>query len=204
MLGSGLAERGDGGLTAFGHRAVDRMNRLGMLIDISHSGDRTSLDVIEASQVPVMITHAGARAVWNIARLKPDEVIRACAERGGVIGIEAAPHTTLSAAHPEHSLDSVMDHFTYLVDLVGIDHVSFGPDTMFGDHVAVHRAYAGNYAKDAENRPDHPQVEYVAGLENPAECFPNIAGWLVQHGYTDEDITKVIGGNTMRVLDEVW
>jgi membrane dipeptidase len=204
MLGSGLAEANDAGLTAFGRRAVQRMNKLGMLIDVSHSGDRTSLDVIEASDVPVMITHAGARSVWPIPRLKPDEVIVACAERGGVIGIEAAPHTTLSPAHPEHSLDSVMDHFMYCVDLVGIDHVSFGPDTMFGDHVAVHRAYAGNYAHTDEKRPDHPQVPYVDGLENPGECFPNIAGWLVRRGYSDEDIAKVLGGNTMRVLQQVW
>ncbi|NMR19238.1 dipeptidase [Cellulomonas fimi] len=204
MLGSGLAEKGDAGLTAFGRRAVARMNKLGMLIDISHSGDRTSLDVIEQSEVPVMITHAGARAVWPIPRLKPDEVIIACAERGGLIGLEAAPHTTLSPDHPVHTLESVMDHFQYCVDLVGIDHVTFGPDTMFGDHVAVHRTYAGNYAQKEEGRLDHPQVEYVDGLENPGESFWNITGWLVRHGYSDDEITKVLGGNTLRVLNQVW
>ncbi|GAA5182684.1 membrane dipeptidase [Rugosimonospora acidiphila] len=204
MLGGGLSEYADGGLTHLGRRAVDRMNRLGIAIDISHSGDRTSLEVIEASQVPVFITHAGARAVWNTPRMKPDEVIRACAERGGVIGIEAAPHTTLSEAHPSHSLDSVMDHFTYLVDLVGIDHVSFGPDTMFGDHVGVHQTYANNYAHDARPVPDHPRVPYVAGMENPAEAINSVAGWLVAHDYSDDEIVKVIGGNTIRVLEQVW
>ncbi|WP_147916798.1 dipeptidase [Ruania zhangjianzhongii] len=204
MLGSGLSERNDGGLTNFGRRAVDRMNKLGMLIDISHSGDQTCLDVIEHSQVPVMITHAGARSVWPIPRMKPDEVIVACAEAGGVIGLEAAPHTTLSDAHPRHSLESVMDHFTYCVDLVGIDHVTFGPDTMFGDHVAVHRAYASNYAQQADEIVEYEKVEYVSGLENPAENFPNIAGWLVKNGYSDEDIRKVLGGNSLRVLAQVW
>ena len=204
MLGGGLSERRDGGLTHFGRRAVDRMNKLGIAIDISHSGDQTSLDVIEASRVPVFITHAGARSVWNTPRMKPDEVIRACAERGGVIGIEAAPHTTLSADHPHHSLESVMDHFKYLVDLVGIDHVTFGPDTMFGDHVGVHVTYASGYAHDAGNRPEHPRVEYVAGIENPGEAFGNIAGWLVKHDYSDDEIAKVIGGNTVRVLEQVW
>jgi membrane dipeptidase len=204
MLGGGLSERTDGGLTHFGRRAVDRMNKLGIAIDISHSGDRTCLDVIEASRTPVLITHAGARSVWNTSRMKPDDVIRTCAERGGVIGIEAAPHTTLSAAHPHHSLESVMDHFTYCVDLVGIDHVTFGPDTMFGDHVGVHNTYAGNYAFDAGNRPEHPRVEYVAGVENPGEVFGNIVGWLVGHGYSDDEIAKVIGGNTIRVLEQVW
>jgi len=204
MLGGGLSEARDGGLTNFGRSAVERMNKLGMLIDISHSGDQTCLDVIEASEVPVMITHAGARSVWPIPRMKPDEVIVACAQAGGLLGLEAAPHTTLSEKNRTHTLDSVMDHFEYCVELVGIDHVSFGPDTMFGDHVAVHRAYASNYAQKADDIVEFEKVEYVSGLENPAENFPNIAGWLVKHGYSDEDIRKVLGGNAMRVLQQVW
>ncbi|SDD33536.1 dipeptidase [Auraticoccus monumenti] len=204
MLGSGLSEPGDGGLTTFGRRAVERMNKLGILIDISHSGDRTCMDTIEHSSVPVMITHAGARAVWPTDRMKTDETIIACAERGGLIGLEAAPHTTLSEAHPVHTIESVMDHFRYCVDLVGIDHVAFGPDTMFGDHTAVHRAYAGNYAQKSPEGVDHPRVEYVDGLENPGENFINITGWLVRNGFSDEDIVKVLGGNAMRVLERVW
>lgn len=204
-LGSGLKERGDGGLTYFGERAVDRMNKLGIAIDVSHSGDRTSLDVIKASRVPVFITHAGARSVWPTNRMKPDEVIKACAERGGVIGIEAAPHTTLSPEHPHHSLESVMDHFQYCVDLVGIEHVSFGPDTLFGDHVGLHDAFAGNLSiAQAHSHIDHPRVEYVDGVENPAEAFFNIIGWLVKHGYSDDEIRLVVGENTLRVLKEVW
>ncbi|MHB1941121.1 MAG: dipeptidase, partial [Candidatus Dormibacteria bacterium] len=96
LLGSGLAEARDAGLTAFGRRAVRRMNQLGILIDCAHAGDRTTLETIEASSAPVAISHAGARAVWPTSRMKPDEVIRACADSGGVIGIEAAPHTTLT------------------------------------------------------------------------------------------------------------
>ncbi|MEU6999990.1 membrane dipeptidase [Nonomuraea sp. NPDC046570] len=205
QLGSGLAERADAGLTNFGRRAVRRMNKLGMAIDISHSGDRTSLEVIEHSSVPVFITHAGARAVWPTNRMKPDEVIKACAERGGVIGLEAAPHTTLSNAHQEHSLESVMDHFTYCVNLVGIDHVAFGPDTNFGDHVGLHDSFTGHLSiGQAHGHVEHPRVPYVAGMENPAENFTNIVGWLVKHGYGDDDISKVIGGNILRVLKEVW
>lgn len=204
-LGSGLKEAHDGGLTAFGHQVVARMNRLGMAIDISHSGDRTSMDTIEASEVPVLITHAGARSVWPTPRMKPDEVIVACADAGGVIGLEAAPHTTVSPDHPSHSLESVMDHFTYLVDLVGVDHVAFGPDTLFGDHVALHRVFASAFAAGVEApRPPHERVEYVAGLENPAENFRNIIGWLVRHEWCDQDIEKVVGGNVMRVLRKVW
>ncbi len=80
-LGSGLKEAGDGGLTAFGRRAVERMNKLGLAIDVSHSSDRTCLDTFEASSKPVFITHAGARAVWPTPRMKPDEVLVACATR---------------------------------------------------------------------------------------------------------------------------
>jgi membrane dipeptidase len=205
MLGSGLSEDRDGGLTHFGRRAVERMNRLGIAIDVSHSGDRTSLEVIEASRVPVFITHAGARGVWDTPRMKPDDVIRACAERGGVIGIEAAPHTTLSAAHPRHSIESVMDHFSYCVDLVGIDHVAFGPDTNFGDHVGLHNNFTQHLAIGrAHGVVDHPRVPYVSGMENPAECFTNVVGWLVAHDYSDDEIGRVIGRNILRALAEIW
>lgn len=205
QLGSGLSEPQDGGLTTFGHRAVERMNKLGIAIDISHSSDKTSLDVIEASDVPVFITHAGARAVWPTNRMKPDDVIIACAERGGVIGLEAAPHTTLSPEHPEHSLDSVMDHFKYCVDLVGIDHVAFGPDTNFGDHVGLHDSFAGHLTiGQAHGHVPYPKVPYVSGMENPAENFTNIVGWLVKNHYSDDDIRKVIGSNVLRVIKEVW
>lgn len=204
-LGSGLKERGDGGLTVFGRRAVKRMNQLGIAIDVSHSGDRTCLDTFEASEKPVLITHAGARGVWPTPRMKPDEVLRACADSGGVLGLEAAPHTTLSEKHIEHSLESVMDHFTYCVDLMGIDHVAFGPDTLYGDHVTLHDLFAANLGvHQAHVGPEYPKMPYVAGLENPTECFHNIVGWLVKNGYTDEEIIKVTGGNVMRVLEEIW
>src|SRR6185312_7011557 len=85
-----------GGLTEFGRAAVQRMNKLGIAIDISHSGDQTSLDTITVSSKPIFITHAGARGLWNTKRMKPDDVLKACADKGGVIGIEAAPHTTLT------------------------------------------------------------------------------------------------------------
>jgi membrane dipeptidase len=205
LLGSGLKERGDGGLTYLGERAVERMNKLGIAIDISHSGDRTGLDVIRLSRTPVFITHAGARSVWPTNRMKDDETIKVCAERGGVIGIEAAPHTTLSPQHRRHSLESVMDHFTYCVDLVGIDHVSFGPDTLFGDHVGLHDTFAANLSLgQAHGGVEFEKVPYVDGVENPAEAFHNIIGWLVAHDYSDDEIRKVVGGNTLRVLKEVW
>lgn len=204
-LGSGLKERGDGGLTYFGERAVERMNKLGIAIDVSHSGDVTAVDAIKHSKKPVFITHAGARAVWPTNRMKTDETIVECAKRGGVIGLEAAPHTTLSPKHPRHSIESVMDHFEYCVDLVGLEHVSFGPDTLFGDHVGLHDAFSSNLSLgQAHGAVEYEKVAYVDGLENPAEEFFNIIGWLVKHGYSDDEIRAVVGGNTLRVLKEVW
>jgi membrane dipeptidase len=204
-LGSGLKEARDGGLTEFGRQAVRRMNKLGIAIDISHSGDQTSLDTIEVSDKPIFITHAGARGLWNTKRMKPDAVLRAMAAKGGVIGIEAAPHTTLTRAHPEHSIESFMEHFEYCADLVGIDHVAFGPDTLFGDHVGLHHFFAKQLATSVAHRGEQfEEVAYVDGIENPAEAFPNIVRWMVKHDYSDGDISKAIGGNVMRVLEEAW
>lgn len=204
-LGCGLKEKNDGGLTAFGRKAVQRMNKLGMAIDISHSGDQTSLDTIEVSDKPIFITHAGARTLWNTKRLKPDNVIRACAEKGGVIGIEAAPHTTLTKNNPKHSIESFMEHFEYTANLVGIDYVAFGPDTLYGDHVGLHHAFAAALSiKQAHGSLDFEEVEYVAGIENPTEGLKNCVRWMVAHGYSDQDIAKATGGNIMRVLKQVW
>ena len=204
MIGGGLKEKGDGGLTDFGYRVVERMNRVGMAIDLAHVGDATSLDAIEASDKPVFITHAGSRTVWRTKRMKPDEVLHAMAEKGGVIGLEAAPHTTLSETHPRHTIESVMDHFKYLEKLIGLDHVAFGPDTLFGDHVGLHRLFSKELSISQINTGmKYPTVEYVDGLENPSE-FPNIIRWLVREGYSDQDIAKVIGENILRVLSQVW
>lgn len=208
-LGSGLKEPCDGGLTSFGRRAVERLNRVGMLIDCSHCGDRTTLDVIEASGKPIVLSHIGARALWNSNRLAPDDVLHACAARGGVIGVEAAPHTTISRQHPRHDLDAYMEHFEYIAQLVGIEHVAFGPDTLYGDHVGLHRTYTAALSihesrSGGSQAPAFEEVEYVRGVENPTEASHNILRWLVQHGYSDEDIEKVTGGNVLRVLEEVW
>ncbi|MDE3113296.1 MAG: membrane dipeptidase [Chloroflexota bacterium] len=204
-LGCGLREARDGGLTELGRQAVRRMNKLGILIDVSHSGDQTSLDTIAASEKPIVITHAGARALWNTKRMKPDDVIKACAAKGGIIAIEAAPHTTLTKKHPKHDIESYMEHFEYCADLVGIEHVAFGPDTLFGDHVGLHHYFARQLSIGAAHGQQlFEEVEFVDGIENPGEAFPNIVRWMVKHSYSDGDIAKAIGGNLVRVLEEVW
>ena len=203
-LGAGCREPSDGGLTVFGLRAVERMNKLGMLIDVSHAGDRTSLDTIRASRAPVVISHSGSRELWPISKCKPDDVIRACAERGGVIGIEAAPGTTM--VRPDlvtASIETFMAHFEYCVDLAGIDGVTFGPDTFFGDHAGSYGIPSGALLASGDSEFDSVVPEYVVGLENIGE-YPNIVRWLAKHGYSDDEIAKAIGGNTLRVLDEAW
>ncbi|HSG07976.1 MAG TPA: membrane dipeptidase [Longimicrobiales bacterium] len=204
-LGNGLKERRDGGLTAFGRKAVERMNKVGMLIDCSHCGDQTTLDTIEWSEKPILLSHIGARALWESNRLAPDEVLEACAAKGGVIGVEAAPHTTLTRDHLVHDLDAFMAHFEYIEALVGIDHVGFGPDSLYGDHVGLHNVYSAALSlKESKGTADFPRVEYVKGLENPTEGSKNIVRWLVKHGYGDDDIRKVMGGNALRILSQVW
>lgn len=202
-LGTGLADQDrDGGLTAFGERALERMNKLGFLVDASHASDRTTLDACEVSTDPIVLTHNGAAELLPIARLDPDEVLEAVADTGGLIGIQAAPHNTASPDNPRHGIASMMDHFEYVKDLVGIDHVTFGPDSMWGDHRALHRWFD----KDLSIYPDWVEldIEYVKGLENPNEAWTNIVRWLVAEGYSDEEIRKVTSENVLRVLEEVW
>jgi membrane dipeptidase len=205
LVGGGLGEDGDGGLTRFGRRVVHRMNELGIIVDVAHAGDRTSLDAFEHSSHPVVITHAGARAVWPSGRMKPDDVIRACAETGGFIGIEAAPHTTEVPERPAHDLGAVMRHVEYCLDLVGPDHVALGPDTNFGDHVAWHRLfYPPRPGAPAKPGPPREDIDFVRGVENPAHSMSNMIRWLFAHGYSEQDVAKVAGGNALRVIRAVW
>ena len=211
-LGNGLKEERDGGLTAFGREVVERMNKVGMAIDCAHCGPQTTLDTIAASTKPIFITHVGAKALWNSRRLQSDEVLKACAEKGGVVGIEAAPHTTITEKTRTHGLDSYMEHFEYIKDLVGIDHVAFGPDTLFGDHVGLHHVFNAHMSIStafAKRKPDgtideFPEVAYVKYLENANEDSYNILRWLITHNYSEEDIAKVMGGNILRVLEQTW
>ncbi len=205
-LGSGLKEDCDGGLTKFGRQAVKRMNQVGMLIDCSHAGPQTTLDTVEYSEKPLIVSHIGARALWDSKRLCGDDVLKAVAQKGGVLGVEAAPHTTMTKTHNTHDLDSYMEHFEYIANLVGIDHVSFGTDGLYGDHVGLHHLFAKSLATgDTKNRQTaYEEVPYVKGLENPTEASVNILRWLVKRGYGDGDIRKVLGENALRVLRKVW
>jgi membrane dipeptidase len=198
-LGGGLGQAVDSGLTVLGREAVSVMNELGLLVDLAHVGDRTSIEAAAASRTPVVISHAGARACWPSARMKPDDVLRAVAATGGVIGVEAAPGSTRVVGRADHDLDAVMAHVEYIAGLVGVDHVGLGPDTFFGDHTGLYAA-SGWAPQPVPGHEAVPLPDHVAGMENPAEAPGNAAGWLVRHGWTDVDIAKILGSNAQRVL----
>lgn len=195
-LGTGqgdIYER-DGGLTAFGVDAVHRMNKVGMAVSTSHSSPQTTLDVCEVTERPIFDTHALAQTGGMGQRGSSDEELRAIADTGGVIGILCSTHLP--------DIETYMEHFEYVADLVGIDHVAFGPDVLYGDHTSLLEVLGEFHGVELpESTMQNP---YVKGLENPTEAWNNIPRWLVRNGYSDDDIRKVLGGNIIRVLDEVW
>lgn len=199
-VGDGCGERTDVGLSYLGHEVVERMNELGMLIDLSHCGVQVTLDTIEASKDPVMCNHTGARALYpQCKRLKTDEVLKALADKGGVIGVSAIPNQL--SGNEEQGIEDMLNHIDYIVNLIGVDHVAIGLDNVFHDQVAYHRQadqsiFKLSYIGQELNAP------YMYGIESPEE-WPNITRGLVSRGYSDADIKKIIGGNALRVIQDV-
>ena len=194
-VGDGQFERTDCGLSDLGVAAVERMNDLGMIVDLSHAGTRTALEAIEHSRVPVVFSHNAAKAVWPTNRTRGDEELLACAQKGGVIGVTAVPNSLIDDPHQD--ITCVLDHYDYLVKLVGIDHVAIGTDTLVGDHVGFHKLHMG---RDTAGR-QFP-AEYLSGLESPADG-KNIIRGLIARGYTDEQIRKIAGDNVLDLLRRV-
>jgi membrane dipeptidase len=221
-LGSGLRELGDGGLTDVGYDAVKRMNKTGIIIDVSHAGARTAMETIEASDKPILISHCGSRTLTNSTRMLPDDVLKACAEKGGVVGAEVAGFAPRTKKHPEASIECLLEHIEYMIELLGIDHVGAGPDTLYADHARLYRGGTpvgtvaprvgtGHYARprppgmpEAFNPAEMARdLDYVKGLESPND-FTNIARGLVRDGYSDQEIAKVMGLNGLRVIKACW
>src|SRR5207249_2922710 len=125
-LGDGCTERTDAGLSDLGVRVIAEMNRLGVAVDLSHVGYRTSMEAIEASAAPVIFSHSNARAVCDSARNLTDDQMRAAAARGGVIGVNAFP--AFVARHQAPTVEHLLDHIEYMVRVVGDDHVGLGFD----------------------------------------------------------------------------
>ena len=193
-IGDGLYERNPGGLSNFGIEVVHRMNEVGMAVDLSHASMRTAMDAIEHSRTPVVFSHNAAYTIRPNRRTRKDEELAACARKGGLICITAVPNSL--SDDPEQDIECVLDHYEYMVNLVGIDHVGIGTDTTIGDHVAFHRLMMGR------DGPTEFPAPYLNGLESPADG-KNIVRGLIRRGYSDQDVQKIIGGNALEFFRRV-
>lgn len=195
-IGDGTFERYDSGLSYYGLAFLERMNKVGMITDLAHWGEKSSFDAIEASENPLVISHSGARAlIPKNKRLKSDELIKALVEKGGILGVCGIPNYL--AQTKRQGIKNVLDHIDYIVNLVGVDYVALGTDIIFGHHAAdpVHYYYLRNMGLEVA-------AEYMEGIESVEE-WPNIIRGLVARGYSDQEIEKIIGGNTLRVMDKI-
>ncbi len=209
LIGDGCVERVDGGLSRFGRSVVKEMNRLGIVVDTGHCGERTTLDAIEQSEQPIAISHSNAQALCPSPRCKADHVLKALAARGGVIGAAVwAPITYTDPARrpgrPEYFAQ--IDH---LVQVAGIDHVGIGSDIGEGEsreHYEAMFAHGGGTYPEITAALgnwydfDHRMVE---GLESVV-VFPEITEELLRRGYKEDDVRKILGGNWLRLYGQVW
>ncbi|MFW9777863.1 MAG: dipeptidase [Candidatus Heimdallarchaeota archaeon] len=198
--GDGCGERTNEGLSYFGLDLVERMNKVGMMIDLSHVGIQTTLDVVEASRHPVLANHVGARELYKQSkRLKTDEELKAIAEKGGLVGVSAIPNQL--SGKEEQSIHDLLDHVDYIADLIGVEHVGIGLDNVFEDQVEYHRRAAKSIFK-LEHTGQELNAPYMWGIESPEE-WPNIVRGLVQRGYSDSEIERISGLNSLKLIERI-
>ncbi|NKQ34877.1 MAG: membrane dipeptidase [Chloroflexi bacterium] len=199
LVGFGCQAPEDKGLTDFGREVVAEMNRLGILIDLSHCGPQTTLEAIELSQMPAAITHANAFAQFPHPRNKTDEAIKALAAKGGIIGALSFP--AMLTQNLPAALDDYLDAVDYLVNLVGVDHVGLGPDFMEEMTVETMTAVLDGLAPDVVDLlAKMPPVQDFASVAD----MPNVTRGLLARGYSKSDVRQIIGGNWLRLYEEVW
>ncbi len=201
LIGSGSTERSDGGLSDFGVAVVERMNRLGMAVDVSHCGDQTTLDAFSVSKQPVLITHSNCRAVSGHVRAKTDEAIRRMAAKGGVMGITSV-RPFVKASEPT-TVEDVLNHYDHVAKLVGVEHVGTGSDIDLWGYDALpepmrKRLHAGYKASYGFREKDD-----IEGLNHPQRTY-DLAEGLIRRGYSDANVELILGGNFRRVLTQVW
>lgn len=201
-IGNGATERRDDGLSHFGVGIVERMNEVGMAVDVSHCGDQTTLDAMEASSRPVLITHSNCRAlIPGHPRCKTDEAIRAMARTGGVMGITGV-RNFVTLEEPT-TIDHVIDHFDHVRRLVGVEHVGVGSDMdLHGYDALPEEMQARLRAGYADSYAFRDRID-IEGLDHPKRMFDLTEG-LVRRGYGDDEIEAILGGNFIRVLSEIW
>lgn len=199
LAGDGCSETSDAGLSEFGSRLAARCNEIGITLDGAHCGPKTTRDLIEASAAPVLLSHTGAKKVYEHPRCKADSEILACAERGGVIGV-AGMASLIGGAGA--TIDTVLDHIQYIHGLVGPDHVGIGLDFITGHD-------ADDFSL-LDYKPEMYQEEFMTGVPMPVSGLGstrdivNIRDGLASRGFSEEDLRKVMGGNFIRVFRNTW
>jgi membrane dipeptidase len=189
-IGGGSTDPRDVGLTTYGAQIIDRMNSVGMAVDISHCSDRTTLDALHASRKPVLVTHSNCRAlVPASARCKTDEAIRLLAAQGGVIGITMV-RSFVQTSGPA-TIEDVLDHIDHVAKLVGVEHVGIGSDVDLD-------------GRDTRPGRIHPRKRFdLDGIDYSQKIF-DLAEGLIQRKYSSGDIALILGGNFQRALGSVW
>lgn len=198
-LGDGCLEPENRGLTTLGRQAVQEMQRLGITADGSHVGERTTLDAMEMSLRPFVFSHANPKALCPSRRCITDEQIKACAATGGVIGISPHSNMTYREDGVQATFEQYLDNYDYVRDLVGIDHVAIGTD--------MYESYTKLSWESSTKRLTRTkfiyETMYCHGFSKVDE-FPDTIRGLIRRGYSDEDLTKLLGGNWIRVFGETW
>jgi microsomal dipeptidase-like Zn-dependent dipeptidase len=206
IAGDGCGERYQSGLSNWGLRLIEELDRLKIIIDVSHVGEGTTLDSIEASKYPLMATHSACRALVDTPRNKTDREIKALAAKGGLIGIAGkSGFLKKDGLYTGSTVFDMIDHVEYVRNLVGIEHVAIGTDV--GDE----RKYSLEAMRAFHAK--HPEVAIIGDnlrvdIMHPAGVGPgtlyNITAGLVKRGFSDNDIRLVLGENVNRVLRTVW
>jgi membrane dipeptidase len=203
-VGDGCYESQDLGLTVHGRRVVNAMNEAGITVDLSHVGERTSLEAIEVSARPAIFSHSNCRALTPHVRNISDEQIRAVASKGGVVGI--GPHSVFCERTPGQrpSIGDFIDHFEHVINLVGIDHVGIGTD-MFGGETLSERLFRAKFSRVVPSFFAGYSIaeKYVTGFERVSQ-FQRLVDEFAARGFADGDIRKILGGNFIRVFAETW
>jgi membrane dipeptidase len=196
FIGDGCLEEANAGLSTFGRKVVRRLDERKIVIDISHVGERTSLEAIDLASGPVVATHANVRAVCDSARNLSDGQIRAVAASGGVIGLCAFPAFVSTSSIP--TLEQMIDHADYISTLVGPEHVGLGLDFAIEDDDDY-----DYYGYDPRYYP-RPPWTWPTGLGGFFRDAPNITAALKRRGYTDDEVRGILGENFLRVFAQVW
>jgi microsomal dipeptidase-like Zn-dependent dipeptidase len=201
LLGAGCYEQHDAGITRMGREVIAEMNRLGMVIDMSHSAERTTLEAIEVSARPIAITHANPKSWHDVARNKSDAVLKALAAKGGILGLSLYPH------HLAGGSGCTMENFTGMVcrlaDMIGIDHIAIGSDLCQDQpDSVVEWMRVGRWTKASVDiglgkAVFPPQPAWFRDNRD----FENIRTGLRAAGVSDVDTSKVLGGNWLRFLE---